>query len=150
MAKLVKKEGNVEICPTCKKEMFCRSKDDGQGGVKLQWQTESGESHYLKPSTNDKGEQVFQCRGFTTSPAVTTTIPKKNHKVIWEVIDEKTPDMVELQEGFTVMRSLAYELVKNTHPDMDDQDGVFGTIVNATIGHMIHLAQVKATKGKSK
>ena len=47
MTKLVKKEGNVEQCPTCKTKIYCTLKPAvGNYPEKLQWQNEDGTAHY--------------------------------------------------------------------------------------------------------
>ena len=47
MTKLVKKEGNVEQCPTCKVKIHCKLKPaSGNYPEKLQWQNEDGTAHY--------------------------------------------------------------------------------------------------------
>ena len=47
------------------------------------------------------------------------------------------------------MQGLAYEYVKELHPDMPENTNTFGQIVNANISHLINLAKVKAIKGAS-
>ena len=47
MTKLVKKEGNVEQCPTCKTKIYCKLKPAvGNYPEKLQWQNGDGTAHY--------------------------------------------------------------------------------------------------------
>ena len=47
MTKLVKKDGNVEQCPTCKSKIYCKLKPaSGNYPEKLQWQNEDGTAHY--------------------------------------------------------------------------------------------------------
>ena len=72
--------------------------------------------------------------------------------VKWDKIpeDEKTSDMLELVIGLKTMRALAYQDVKDVHPDMPENSNTFGQIVNAGISHLINLAKVKAMKTRGK
>lgn len=55
MTKLVKEEGKMEKCPSCKQSMICK-KIQSKDGEKLQWQNMDGKSHYLFNNGN------FSCR----------------------------------------------------------------------------------------
>ena len=74
MAKLVKKEGAIETCPTCKQQMVCVEINSKDGGPKLQWQNDKGESHYLPPTTGADGKPVFACRGYKVTAHPPTNI----------------------------------------------------------------------------
>ena len=74
--------------------------------------------------------------------------PNAPEKVEWYKItdEEKTSDMKQLVLGLKLMQGLAYEYVKELHPDMPENTNTFGQIVNANISHLINLAKVKAIK----
>jgi len=142
MTKLIKKLDNMEKCQKCNESMICKMTSGDN--AHLQWQNMDGKSHYLPPKDDpDKpGKKIFGCR-----PAGQTSITSQTAtKTIWDIIDQKSSDMIELQTGSNVMRSLAYENVKNRHPDMDNQGETFGKIVSAETGHLIGLAHIKAIK----
>ena len=93
---------------------------------------------------NNKDGTPHRCATGTTNPL--ESHQSESNRTLWSTLNNKTPDMKNLQDGSSMMRALAYESVKIDHPDMDDQSGVFGTIVNAEKGHLIQLALIKALK----
>jgi hypothetical protein len=76
--------------------------------------------------------------------------PGKQIEVTWPTIDidDKRPDMVELQEGSKGFTALAYENVLERVKDIDTNGSLFGTMVNAEKTHLINLALIKAIKSK--
>jgi len=145
MVKLVKEEGRMEKCPSCKQSMVCNMTTGEH--AKLQWQNEDGKSHYMF----DQATNAVTCRGITSGE---TSTPQPNpdvkHKTNWSILDDKSQGQITLQDGFKGMRSLAYEIVKDEYPEMNDQSDKFGTIVNATIGHLIQMATITAIREKPK
>ena len=128
--------GNSGRCFKCNEPMYCREKEY-QGNKSAQWQDKEGKAHY-----NADGSCKGGVPGGSPSPTYT---PAPTTKVSWITVD-KSPDMEQLLGGLESMISLAYESVKKTHPDLDDNGTTFGQIVNARTGHLISLALVKATK----
>jgi len=146
MTKLIKELDKMAKCPSCKASIICRDKITNSGPV-LQWQNQNGQSHYLPPKDDpdNPGNKIFGgCRPAGEQNQSTT--PQTAGKTIWDIIDTKSSDMIELQTGSNVMRALAYENTKNSYPDMDDQSQIFGTIVNAEKGHLIQMRLIKQIK----
>ena len=111
MAKLVKKEGAIEICPSCNQQMVCNQKTAPDGNVKLQWQNDKGESHYLPPTTGQDGKTVFACRPYTTEGVNNTFVSKepdlskfkaelvsKEDETVWYEIVAKTAEYTLLAQ----------------------------------------------------
>lgn len=68
-------------------------------------------------------------------------------KTVWAnaELDEKGE---EILEGLKAFKNIAYHLAKEEHPEMSDQDNLFGQIVNANTTHLVQLALIKAIKTK--
>ena len=96
---------------------------------------------------NNKDGTLHRC-GDSSAPSTTSppSILAGTTRTLWSTMNGKTPDMKNLQDGLITMTSLAYEIVKIDHPDLDDQGDKFGTIVNAKTGHLIELAKITAMK----
>ena len=129
--------GNSGRCFKCNGTIYCREVEY-QGQKKSQWQQKEGGSHYDK----DGG-----CKGVSSGTQLQTiTTPPVESKVVWEKLDEKSADQVQLLGGLREVRSLAYEFTKEGHPELSENTNLFGQIVNANISHLLALAQIKATK----
>jgi len=147
MTKLNKVEGSKEKCPSCGKEIICRTKPaSGNYPAKLQWQDPDGKAHYNYDFKTD----TTTCRDETSS-IPNERSPNAPESVVWSKIseDEKTEEMKQLVIGLKMMRALAYEDAKQVHPDMAENSNTFGQIVNAGMSHLINLAKIKAIKGAS-
>ena len=122
-------------CNRCQQEIVWSEKYDPNATKRQPPNNKDGTPHRCGELS---GHQATQ--GSESHQSGTTT------RTLWSTINDKSPDMKNLQDGSSTMRALAYESVKIDHPDMDDQGGVFGTIVNAEKGHLIQLAFIKALK----
>lgn len=129
--------GNSGRCFKCNEPMYCREKEY-QGEKKPQWQDKEGKSHYSSDGSCKGGSVQGSTPTQSYTPAPTT-------KVTWTKVDN-TPDMEQLLGGLESMISLAYESVKKSHSELDENGTTFGQIVNARTGHLIALATVKAIK----
>jgi len=68
MTKLNKVEGSKENCPSCGKEIICRTKPaSGNYPAKLQWQNQDGTAHYNYDFKTD----TTTCKGETNSETIT-------------------------------------------------------------------------------
>jgi len=132
--------GNSGRCFKCNDPIYCREKEYN-GNKSAQWQDKEGKAHYNKDGSCKGGSinEGTQAKSYT--PATT--------KVVWEKVEDKSDDMTQLQLGLKGMIGLAYETVKESHPELDENSTTFGQIVNARTAHLIALAQIKATKESS-
>lgn len=112
-------------------------------GATIGWKESNGK---WIPLNEDGSEHKNTCTG---SQSQSTEQRVLDTKVVWEKLDEKSEDQLQLVAGLREVRSLAYEFTKENHPELSENTNLFGTIVNANITHLIGLAQIKATKESS-
>ncbi len=93
-----------------------------------------------KPMNPDGSEHQTTCQTKSVSQQVTQT------KVNWTPLINQTKDQKLLNDGLEQFISLAYEIVKKSHPELDTNGNSFGMIVNARTTQLIELAKVKAIK----
>lgn len=135
-----KEKGSTGPCFRCGDTIVCNEKE--YNGLKsLQWQGKNGKAHYT--ANGDCAGAIPQ-----TTPNL-QVMPPPEHKVEWKDAGEHTKEMDVLLGGLASMRALAYEDTRLLHPTLGENSNVFGQIVNATMGHLIELAKVKAIKDSS-
>lgn len=101
MPKLNKVEGAIEKCPNCQQQMVCKmTTGDAEHPAKLQWQNDKGESHYLPPTTNDKGKTIFACRGYTTEAKPPTNLVSTVATTVTDLSNFKTEFVSKNEEDF--------------------------------------------------
>jgi hypothetical protein len=124
-------------CFSCGDTIFCNEKEYN-GTVSLQWQGKDGKAHYTK--TGECKDSIP-----TNTPNI-QSMAQPEKKVEWVDAGEHTKEEDVIVGGLERFRSLAYQDVKKLHPTLSVNSDKFGTIVNASITHMIGLAKVKAIK----
>jgi hypothetical protein len=78
----------------------------------------------------DKYNRLTQ--GSIAEQAINSGNPQTIPKVDWgTVLSGETANQTELKQGYEEINSLAYNLTEKQHPELSDQENVFGQIVHA-------------------
>jgi hypothetical protein len=107
----------------------------GKGNNVLSGAVDANVKDRLHNCTAEKTTKKYQ--ELTQEPLANQAINSPNYKppvkpkVVWNASNGETAVQKLLKDGYKEINDLAYHLTLQQHPEMSDQDGLFGQIVSA-------------------